>query len=74
MWHDFAKENDGLMLIAGIFTFVEKIEKENPGRGKREGVAGCKMETAPAMLKDDVSESVISKYTGLSEEEIASIK
>jgi predicted transposase/invertase (TIGR01784 family) len=50
-------------------TGMKLIEK-----GKREGITESKMETARKMLKDGLSDSVISKYTGLSEKEIASIK
>ena len=56
-----------------LAELVEKIEKENFKKGEKKGEKKGRIETAKAMIKDGLSVTSISKYTGLSEEEIDSI-
>lgn len=55
--------------IATTAFAVEKAKEE----GKAEGRAEGKIETAKAMLEDNVSPEMVAKYTGLSLEEIAKL-
>ena len=42
--------------------------------GREEGIIENQLETARAMLDDNLDPKLISKYTGLSEEQIAALK
>ena len=53
---------------------LEKLRLSELSEAKEEGIKTRNMEIAKNMLKDEVDISVISKYTGLSKEEIASLK
>ena len=53
---------------------LEKLRLSELSQAKEEGIKTRIMEIAKNMLKDEVDISVISKYTGLSKEEIESLK
>ena len=53
---------------------LEKLRLSELSEAKEEGIKTRNMEIAKNMLKDEVDISVISKYTGLSKEEIEKLK
>ena len=59
--------------IATTAFAVEKAKEEGKDEGRAEGRAEGKIETAKAMLEDNVSPEMVAKYTGLSLEEIAKL-
>ena len=52
----------------------DKGFEEGREEGKEEGRIENQLETARAMLDDNLDPKLISKYTGLSEEQIAALK
>jgi predicted transposase/invertase (TIGR01784 family) len=57
-----------------INTRIAESKAEGLAKGKAEGLAEGKRETAVKMLSDGVPAAAVSKYTGLSEEEVAGLK
>ena len=52
----------------------EEGREEGRVEGREEGKIEKQLETARAMLDDNMDPKLISKYTGLSEEQIAALK
>ncbi|MDE6244876.1 MAG: hypothetical protein K2M50_04380 [Treponemataceae bacterium] len=48
-------------------------EKRGEKRGRAEGMAAGKIETARNMLKDGLSSDLITKYTGISAQQISEL-
>jgi len=57
-----------------LAELVEQIEKENFKKGEKKGERKGKAETAKAMINEGIPITVISRCTGLTKKEIASIK
>ena len=58
----------------GFEDGIEKGRKEGREKGIEEGRTKKQLDIAGAMLKDEIDIKFISKYTGLSEEQIAALK
>ena len=58
----------------GFEDGIEKGRKEGREKGREEGRTKKQLDIAGAMLKDEIDIKFISKYTGLSEEQIAALK
>ena len=58
----------------GFEDGIEKGRKEGREKGIEEGRTKKQLDIAGAMLKDEIDIKYISKYTGLSEEQIAALK
>ena len=68
------KLHEERLRLAEIDEFYEKGFKEGFKEGYEEGVYEAKVERAKKMLQDNLDFNIISKYTGLSIEELKKLK
>ena len=78
MRNEFDIRTEKLMIREAAFTEGKAEGKaegiaEGEARGKAEGRAETKLEMARKMIADGLERDVVAKYTGLSEEEFATI-
>ena len=80
IWDELEKlrYNDEFIAVYDAEIVQKKLEnsarKEGESVGKKAGIKQEKQSIASSMLKDNVPYSTISKYTGLSQQEILSLQ
>jgi len=67
-------DKGGKIVMTTGMKLIEKGKLEGKLEGINEGITKGKAETAIAMIKESIPLEMISRCTGLTEEEIASIK
>ena len=65
---------EGILTKGGVMDIREHIKEKGRWEGMQEGMQQGMQQVALNMLKSDFKTSVISKITGLSEEEIQKLK